>query len=255
MISINMNKYIQDAFGLNGKTAIVIGASRGIGKAIAEGFGMAGANVIGYGRSAVKKEKNKKSLYKYKSVNFSTKENIKHEFNLIKEENKNIDILVNAAGITEPNSSGIKSFKKTFDTNLFLSYETSMCLAELIDKSQGASIINITSIGSYLGFPKNPAYISSKAALTGMTKALAVDLASSNIRVNNIAPGYIHTDMTDKSFKNKDKSNERLSRMIIKRWGQVDDIVGAAIFLASKSSSYMTGSSIIIDGGWTVNGL
>jgi NAD(P)-dependent dehydrogenase (short-subunit alcohol dehydrogenase family) len=88
-----------------------------------------------------------------------------------------------------------------------------------------------------------------------MTKALAVDLASSNIRVNNIAPGYIHTDMTNESFKNKDKSNERLSRMIIKRWGQVDDIVGAAIFLASKSSSYMTGSSIIIDGGWTVNGL
>lgn len=249
-----MSKYLEKKFGLIGKTAIVVGASRGIGKAISEAFVMAGANVYGYGRSSSIK-KNKNSSFKYKSVNLSSKEIIKNEFKLICDENKSIDILVNAAGISEPNKNDIVSFKKTFDTNLYLAYETSICFAELINKTQTASVINITSIGAHMGFPMNPAYVSSKSALAGMTKALAIDLAPKNIRVNNIAPGYIHTNMTDNSFNNKEKSNKRLSRMILKRWGQVDDISGAAIFLASDSSSYITGSNIIIDGGWTANGL
>ena len=124
-----------------------------------------------------------------------------------------------------------------------------------MQKSEYGSIINITSIGALQGFPNNPSYIASKAALSQMTKGLAIDFSEYNIRVNNIAPGYIHTDMTDKSFQDNEKHQERQKRMIIQRWGTPDDIVGASIFLASKASSYITGSDIIIDGGWTSKGL
>jgi gluconate 5-dehydrogenase len=106
-----------------------------------------------------------------------------------------------------------------------------------------------------LGFPENPGYIASKGGVMALTKSLAIDLSPKNIRVNNIVPGYIKTDMTKKSFKDIELYNERLSRMIIKRWGNVEDIAGAAIFLASNASSYMTGIDIVIDGGWTAKGI
>ena len=106
-----------------------------------------------------------------------------------------------------------------------------------------------------LGFPNNPGYIASKGGVMALTKALAIDLSPKSIRVNNIVPGYIKTDMTHKSFKDKKMYNERLDRMIIKRWGSVKDITGAAIFLASDSSSYVTGTDVIIDGGWTAKGI
>lgn len=249
-----MNNFLEQYFGLSNKTAIVIGASRGIGKALAEGLADAGADVYGFGRSSIEDiELNKK--FKYKSVDFSVKGKVKEEFIEIYRLNGQIDILVNAAGISLPESKDLDNFKKTLNTNLLLAYESSTVLSELIGNKQGASIINITSIGSYMGFPKNPSYVASKAALRNMTKALAIDFSDQKIRVNNIAPGYIHTDMTNASFNDAQKSSERLKRMIIKRWGQPEDLIGAAVFLASSSSSYITGSDIVIDGGWTSNGL
>ena len=119
----------------------------------------------------------------------------------------------------------------------------------------GGSIINITSIGSILGFPGNPGYVSSKGGLRSLTKALAEDLSIKNIRVNNIAPGYIRTDMTEDSFLNSALNKQRMDRMMIKRWGSVEDIGSAAIFLASNASSYITGTDIIVDGGWTAKGI
>lgn len=119
----------------------------------------------------------------------------------------------------------------------------------------GGSVINITSIGSYLGFPGNPAYIASKGGIRALTKALALDYASKKIRVNNIVPGYIHTPMAEKSYLDEKSNRERLDRMMIKRWGEAEDLVGAAIYLSSDASSYVTGIDLIIDGGWTAKGL
>jgi gluconate 5-dehydrogenase len=119
----------------------------------------------------------------------------------------------------------------------------------------GGSIINITSIGSVQGFPGNPGYVASKGGLRMLSKSLAIDFSKDNIRVNNIAPGYILTDMTKDSQTDPVLYQERLDRMIIQRWGRTEDIVGAAIYLASNASSYVTGIDLIIDGGWTAKGL
>ncbi len=249
-----MSKYLNSLFGLEGKVAIVVGASRGIGMSIAEGLFNAGAEVYGFGRTKTS-ELIKTPKFEYKSVDFLKNENIVNEFSIIKKSRGSINILVNAAGITIPNDSSVDSFRKTFKTNLYLAYESSIIFAELKEDSSFASIINITSIGAEIGFPNNPAYIASKAALKNMTKGLAIDFADKKIRVNNISPGYIDTAMTKDSLLDAEKKKRRLNRMIIKRWGKTKDVVGASIFLASDSSSYMTGTDITIDGGWIANGL
>mgnify|MGYP001274054315 FL=1 len=120
---------------------------------------------------------------------------------------------------------------------------------------KGGSIINVTSLGSVLGFPDNPSYVSSKGGLKMLTKSLAVDLGKKGIRVNNLLPGYMKTAMTKKSFMNKDLKEERDKRIIINRWGNSTDLIGPCIFLASDSSSYITGSDILVDGGWIAKGL
>ena len=115
--------------------------------------------------------------------------------------------------------------------------------------------LHISSIASYQGFPKNPGYISSKAGLSGLTRALAYDFSDKDIRVNNLVLGYFPTDMTKDSFKDKKKFEVRKNKTLFKRWGRLNEICGPAIFLASDSSSYVTGSDIVVDGGWSVNGL
>ena len=107
----------------------------------------------------------------------------------------------------------------------------------------------------FFGFPGNPAYVASKGGVRALTKALALDYASKNIRVNNIVPGYVCTAMTEKSYLDEKLYSERLDRMMIQRWGKAEDLAGAAIYLASEASSYVTGIDLIIDGGWTAKGL
>lgn len=252
-----MNSYLENIFGVKNKTVVVIGASRGIGNAIATGFVNAGAIVFGFGRTPNNNVMNS-NIFNYISEKNIDEIFLKEKFNEIYKSTNDFTVLVNAAGITLPKKHpkpDIESFQRTLDTNLLLSYNASFVAKNYMQKSEYGSIINITSIGALQGFPNNPSYIASKAALSQMTKGLAIDFSEYNIRVNNIAPGYIHTDMTDKSFQDNEKHQERQKRMIIQRWGTPDDIVGASIFLASKASSYITGSDIIIDGGWTSKGL
>ena len=139
------------------------------------------------------------------------------------------------------------------NTNLLGSYYCCDSVAAFM-KSE-SSIINITSIGANLGFPNNPGYQASKGGLAALTRALAYDLAEKNIRYNSIVPGYIRTEMTQESYNDDRLKKERENRMLLKRWGECRDLVGAAIYLASRSSSYVTGSEILIDGGWSIKGL
>lgn len=248
---------MNNLFSIEGKTAIILGASRGIGHAIAKGFADSGANVYGIGRTD-----SNKVLYS-ETINYSSNDVIDDiflakRFKEIYDETKDLTILVNAAGVTLPsNDSGknIDLLNQTLETNLILSYSSCYEALKYMKKSDYGSIINITSIGAHLGFPDNPAYLASKAAIRYMTKGLAIDFAKYNVRVNNIAPGYIQTDMTRGSYEDKKKYKERLERMIIPRWGIPEDLVGASIFLASRGSSYITAADIVIDGGWTSKGL
>ncbi len=120
-------------------------------------------------------------------------------------------------------------------------------------KATGGSIINITSLNAELAFPDNPAYVAFKGGLKQLTKSLALDLGKYNIRVNNIGPGYMRTNMTKKGWANNRKLIE--DRTILGRWGTPDDLIGTAIFLLSSASSYITGQDIYVDGGYLTKGL
>jgi len=137
--------------------------------------------------------------------------------------------------------------------DLVAPYALARALLPLLRVSPSASIVNVTSINASMGFPDNPGYVAAKAGLAGLTRALAVDLAP--IRVNAVAPGYIHTAMTAKSHGDVVMHEQRRRQTLLGRWGAPEDIVGAVIFLASDAAAYVTGQEIYVDGGWTVNGL
>ena len=119
----------------------------------------------------------------------------------------------------------------------------------------GGSIINITSLAAEQGFPKNVAYVSSKGGLKQLTKAMALDLAEKNIRVNSIGPGYVKTEMTKKSWLNRKKKKNRSERIMLNRWANPSDIADVCLFLGSNLASYINGQEIYVDGGWLSKGL
>jgi len=246
--------YLESVFSMSGKVCLVTGASRGIGRSLADAFHNAGAVVFGVGRS---ENANEEALWAYRQCDVNNKEQLTRVLQDIVAIEGKLDVLVNAAGITSNNSTADSnpSFVQMIQTNLIAVHEICLVASGYMKVSGGGSIINITSIGSELGFAGNPGYASSKGGLKMLTKALANDLAEFNIRVNNIAPGYIRTDMTKGSYENQTLNQDRVNRMIIKRWGEAGDLSGAAILLASDASSYITGIDLFIDGGWTAKGL
>lgn len=252
-----MSDYLETLFSLRGKVALVTGATRGIGAALVQALTAAGAHTVGLGRSA-------ESITRftgdseYRQCDILNGDHFSSICASIFESHQRLDVLINAAGITLPKCEGadaLHDFERTITTNLVAVHHCCQTAAGLMKGGGGGSIINVTSVGSVLGFPGNPAYVASKGGLRMLTKALAMDLAPERIRVNNLAPGYIRTDMTEDSFQNPARHSERLDRMIIKRWGMPEDLAGAAIFLASDASAYVTGLDLFVDGGWTAKGL
>ena len=131
----------------------------------------------------------------------------------------------------------------------------SQIVAQTMKKRFIGSIINITSINAELGFPNNPAYVTSKGGLKMLTKSLARDFGKYGIRVNNLGPGYIVTEMTKKSYQNKKSRMIKQRHTLLGRWGDLTDLIGPCVFLASDASGYVTGQDIYVDGGWLANGL
>ena len=244
--------FTENLFSVRNKIVIVTGASRGIGFELASGFSQAGAIVWGVGRS-MKNFRNKN--IKYRSINILEKELFKKLCKEIFSDHGSIDVLINAAGISiaaDSNQSN-HNFNQIINTNLLGSYYCCDSVSSFMNSE--SSIINITSIGANLGFPNNPGYQASKGGLAALTRALAYDFAERNIRVNSIVPGYIRTEMTKDSYVDDRLKTERENRMLLRRWGECGDLVGAAIYLASQASSYVTGSEIFVDGGWSIKGL
>ena len=248
---------IDSLFSLRGRVALVSGASRGIGLAIARGFAQAGATVIGIGSSPAPAEVFTSTLF-YRQCDITDRTKFRALCDFLFKEHGGLHIYLHAAGITLPHAADANaedSFEKTIDVNLKAAYRCCNTVSAYMKRGNGGSIINVTSIGSELGFPGNPGYVASKGGLRMLSKALALDLADKNIRVNNLAPGYIHTAMTDSSFRDPQRYQERLQHTMLKRWGTPEDLIGAAIFLASDASAYVTGQDIFVDGGWTAKGL
>jgi NAD(P)-dependent dehydrogenase (short-subunit alcohol dehydrogenase family) len=242
-----------DRFSLQGRLAIVTGASRGIGAAIAAGLADAGAKVFGLSRSGTSP-----SDVEPISCDLSDDAAVRRVFDDLAQRHDRLDVLVNAAGISLPaldTTSELDRFRKTIATDLTGVYATILAAHPLLKKAGNSSIINVTSINSVRGFPGNPGYVAAKAGLSGLTRALAADFAPDGIRVNALAPGYVATAMTATSFADPAMHEERRRHTMLGRWGYPDDMVGAAIFLASSASAYMTGQELFVDGGWTTKGL
>ena len=241
-----------NAFSLAGQIAVVSGASRGIGAAIAAGLKDAGADVFALSRSGTAPQG-------VTAINCDLSDDaaIARAFDMIEAQRGRLDVLVNAAGISLPAQSGeseLARFRTTLATDLTGVYATILAAYPLL-KTAGGSIINVTSINSVRGFPGNPGYVAAKAGLAGLTRALAADYAADGIRVNALAPGYVATEMTAKSFADPAMHEDRRRHTMLGRWGQPADMVGAAVFLASQASAYITGQEIFVDGGWTAKGL
>lgn len=257
--------YIDNLFSLKNKVAIVTGAARGNGKTIAEALLSSDATVILVDNQKKLLEDTQKSFIKqgFDSHSFfadiTKKNDISKLYNYVNKKYKRIDILVNNAGVSfsyKTINYPEKLWEKTYEINLKAPFFISQRFAKIIKKQKtGGVIINITSINAELAFPNNPAYQAFKAALKQLTKSLALDFGEYGIRVNNVGPGYIKTEMTKQSWDNLKKRKDRANRTILKRWGIPQDLIGVIIFLASDASSYITGQDIYVDGGWLIKGM
>tara|TARA_Y100001970_G_scaffold242384_1_gene306765 strand:- start:31 stop:780 length:750 start_codon:yes stop_codon:yes gene_type:complete len=247
--------YLDNLFSLSGKLALVTGGASGNGRAIAKAFHDSGARVLVVDKLI---EQKKDIYYDYYEVcDLSNNSDICRLYNLVQEKYGDVDVLVNNAGISmEYNDlKDTKYWETTMSVNLHAPFELIRLFSTGMIRKGGGSIINITSLNSEMAFPNNPSYVASKGGLKQLTKSFAYDLGRYNIRCNNIGPGYIRTKMTNGSWNDPEKRSARAARTILGRWGETKDLVGAAIFLASDASSYITGQDIYVDGGWLVKGL
>ncbi|CAN1563321.1 FabG Dehydrogenases with different specificities (related to short-chain alcohol dehydrogenases) [Burkholderiaceae bacterium] len=243
-----------DLFSLKGRVVLVSGASRGIGLAIAQGLQEAGAQVLGFSRSAAPSN----IAFDYQVCDITDGAAFDRLVKRAHADHGHIDGYLHVAGVTNPTTEmaqGDDVFSVTMDVNLSSAYRCCRSVAKVMAAQKSGSIAMVTSIGAFQGFPGNPAYVASKGGLRMLSKALALDWGALNIRVNALAPGYIETDMTKGSFNDPVKREARSARTMLGRWGKASELLGAAIFLMSDASSYMTGADLVVDGGWTAKGL
>ncbi|MGP1569817.1 MAG: 3-oxoacyl-[acyl-carrier-protein] reductase [Eubacteriales bacterium] len=242
---------------MKGKTAIITGASRGIGKAIALKLAKSGANiVITYKgndeeaeRTRILCEENGIKAVVYKG-NVADEEECKKIVEFAMENFGSVDILVNNAGITKDDvlmRMSNESFCDVINTNLVGVFNMMKATARIMMKQRFGRIINISSVSGIIGNAGQANYSAAKAGVIGLTKSYAREVASRNITVNAVAPGFVKTDMTDKL--SKEIVDAALKSIPLGKFGEPEDIANAVCFLASESASYITGEVLRVDGG------
>ena len=250
---------MENLFSIEGKVIIVTGAGRGIGYELATNLAKYSAIIYSLDKKFAKKiPKNLSSNITEIKCDITNSKKIRQVFKKIFLKEKRIDVLINNAGVSfasqkKNQAYSEKDWIQTINVNLTGSFYCSQEAIKYMLKQRNGSIINITSINAELGFPRNPAYNASKGGLKMLGKAFAKDWSKFGIRVNNIGPGYIKTEMTSKRFVNKKTRLERQNQTLVGRWGEPGDLIGPCIFLASDASRYMTGQDLYIDGGWIIN--
>ncbi|MFT6856125.1 MAG: 2-deoxy-D-gluconate 3-dehydrogenase [Cyclobacteriaceae bacterium] len=251
---------ILDSFSLKGKTALVTGCKRGIGKAMAEGLAEAGANIIGVsasleltGSDVSKVVENLGRTFKAYQCDFANRENLKAFLEKVIAENEQIDILVNNAGtiMRKPAAEHPDEYwDQVIEVNLNAQFIISREIGKGMIAQGSGKIIFTASLLTFQGGITVPGYAASKGAIGQLTMALSNEWASKGINVNAIAPGYIATDNTQALREDTDRNESILSRIPANRWGEPEDFKGPLVFLASEASRYMNGSIITVDGGW-----
>ena len=244
-------------FDLTGKIAIVTGASSGIGRGIAVALAAAGARVAGVARSSqeetARRVKEAGGDYRAIAANLASIEPVERIIDETLGWGGRADILVNNAGIirrADPLEFSEKDWDDVANVDLKSVFFLSQAFAKRALARGGGKIINVASVLAYTGGIRVPSYTAAKHGVAGLTKLLANEWAAKGINVNAIAPGYVRTDATQALQDDPVRSERLLSRIPAGRWGEPEDIGGAAVFLASRASDYCHGTILVVDGGW-----
>ncbi|MEU9342728.1 SDR family oxidoreductase [Streptomyces sp. NPDC048278] len=250
-------------FDLTGKAALVTGSSRGIGLGIATGLADAGATLVLNGVDPVRLEQTRRSL----AGRFGDDRVAARAFDIVDEnavaaavesvesEIGAIDILVNNAGVQhrEPLTEvSLDDWRRVIDTDLTGAFVVGRHVARRMLPRRAGKIINICSVQTDLARPTIGPYTAAKGALRNLTRAMTAEWAGEGIQINGIAPGYIHTEMTQNLVDDEEFNSWILGRTPARRWGTVADVVGPTVWLASSASDYVNGQVVFVDGGMTV---
>jgi len=250
---------ILDSFKLEGKVALVTGASSGIGQAIAIALAGAGADVACHGRTEAKAAQTLEAINALGrrviavAGEMSDKQTPQRIVDATVAELGRIDILINNAGTIRRSPAVDYSeadWSEVIEVNLSSIFRLSQAAARRMIEQGSGKIVNIASLLSFQGGITVPAYTASKSGVAGLTKALANEWAKFNINVNAIAPGYIGTNNTEALRADETRNRQILERIPAGRWGSPEDLAGAAVFLSSPASDYVQGHILTVDGGW-----
>lgn len=246
-------------FSLTGKIALVTGASRGLGQAMAIGLAQAGADVICSSSSAGGTDETRNLIRglgrnAYEVVaDLADAESVTRLAEQALAITGKVDVLVNNGGTIERFPAvdfPLEAWKKVIDVNLNGAFLLSQLIGKQMVNNQQGKIINIASMLSFSGGITVPAYTASKHAIVGLTKALANEWASDNVQINAIAPGYFRTDNTQALQDDPERNLAIENRIPAGKWGEPQQLVGAAVFLATSASDYVNGHVLAVDGGW-----
>ena len=249
---------------LNGKVAVVIGGTSGIGLAIARGFADAGADVIPTSRrleqvqaaAAEIEQRGRRSLRISSDV--SDRNSLQHVLDEAIKAFGKVDILVNSAGRTKRAPTldfSEEDWDSILDTNLTGTLRAAQVFGRHMLEREYGSIINIASLSTFVALYEVAAYSASKAAVASLTKSLAIEWSQRGVRVNAIAPGVFRTPLNEKLLDETERGREFLLRTPMRRFGNVDELAGAAIFLASDAASFVNGEILTVDGGFLASGV
>ena len=254
---MNMDLPATPSFRLDGRRALVTGAGRGIGLAAAAALAAAGAQVTLAARTKSEIDQAAAAI----RARGEAADALVLDVTDIEAARKAVtqaapfQILINNAGMNRPAllpDVKVEDFDAIFALNVRAAFFMAQAVAvRLIEAKLPGSIINISSQMGHVGAARRTVYCASKHAMEGFTKAMAIELAPHNIRVNSLGPTFLETPMTRPFFENKVFRDEVLAKIKLGRLGQLDEITGAIVFLASDASSLMTGSALVLDGGWT----
>lgn len=246
------------------KTALVTGASRGIGAATARALAAAGADVAVAGRSAddlgllageIADATGRRAVAL--SFDAADAEATEALVAMAATELGGLDVLVNAAGMLTAGRSvelSLDDWDQVLAVNLRATFAASRAAAPLMFDAGGGSIVNIASLSSFFGIRRAAAYGASKGGVAQLTKALALEWGQQGVRVNAVAPGYVETEMTRGLIEDEERYEAIRKRIPLGRWAQPEDIAGAVVMLCSPGAGYVTGQVIYVDGGYTVDG-